>query len=497
MTFHTHIRGYMGTAAALALLAGCAVGPDFHRPALSPTAGYDDIAMPTQTVATAAASGQSQSIAPGADLPAQWWTQFHSKPLDDLIATALKSNPSVTAAQAALREAREIADAQRGAFFPTIDGGFTSSRQKDATGSVAPTSASGNPILNLHTAQVNVSYVPDLFGGTRRTVEAAAARADAQRFALEATYLTLTSNLVAAAVQEAALRDQIAATEEIIKAETDLLKLLRRQNALGQIAMADVVAQETALAQSQEALIPLQKQLVQQRHMIAFLAGRFPNDKPEQFDLSSLTLPADLPLTLPAALVEQRPDVKVAEANLHTASAQIGVAVADMLPSLTLTGGAGSSATEIDHLFTAGTGFWSVAAGLTQPIFAGGALRHKARAARAAYDQAAAQYRLAVLAAFQNVADSLYALDSDAHALQAAVAAEHAAAESLRITRRQVELGQVSFPTLLNAQQAYQQTRIATIQAQAARYTDTAALFQALGGGWWNRSRTETEASAG
>ena len=475
--------------AALLLLAGCAVGPDFHRPAPPAVGGYTPEPLSMETAAVDIPGGAAQRFVQGLDIPGQWWTLFHSASLNALIEQALKANPDLQAAQAALRVAQETAYAQAGAYYPSIDANFSPSRQKNPTAVLAPTLASGTPIFSLYTAQVSVSYVPDVFGGQRRQVESLEAQAESQRFQLEATYLTLSSNVVAASVQEASLRAQIAATQEIIDIESQLLELLRRQYRMGQIAMADVVAQEAVLAQPQQTLPPLQKQLAQQRNLLTALAGRLPSEEVgERFELASLQLPQDLPVTLPSRLAEQRPDMRAAEASLHAASAQVGGAVANRLPNITLTASDGTTAAQLDRLFTPGTGFWSVAASVTQPIFQGGTLLHRQRAAEAAYDQAAAQYRSTVLAALLNVADALRALQSDADALQAAVRAEHAAADSLDIARRRVELGQASYLSLLNAQQIYQQARINLVQAQASRFADTAALFQALGGGWWNRA---------
>jgi len=322
----------------------------------------------------------------------------------------------------------------------------------------------------------------------RRTVESLEAQTDAQRFQWEATYLTLTSNVVAAAIQEASLRGQIAATEEIITIETDLLAVLHRQNALGQIAEADVLAQDTALAQAQQALPPLQKQLAQQRNLLAALTGSLPDRQPtETFELSSLQLPTELPLSLPSKLVEQRPDIRAAEAALQAASAGIGIAIANRLPNITLSAAIGSSPAQLGKMFESGFGFWSIGGGLVEPLFDGFTLLHRERAARAAYDEAAALYRGTVITAFQNVADSLRALQSDADALQAAARAERSASQSLAITRKQLELGQISYLGLLTAEQAELQARTSLVQAQASRFADTAVLFQALGGGWWNR----------
>jgi NodT family efflux transporter outer membrane factor (OMF) lipoprotein len=475
--------------ASIALLAGCAVGPDFQPPDAPAVTGYTPQPLPPETTKADVAGGEVQHFVQGLDISGQWWTLFRSEPLNALIDEAFKANPDLQSAQAALRVARENVYAQQGAYYPSVQANFTPSRSKTATGSLSPASATGNPYYSLYTAQLSISYVPDVFGLNRRTVESLEAQAESQRFQLEATYLTLTSNVVAAAVQEALLRGQIAATEEVIRIEADALEILRRQLALGQVARADLAAQEAALAQAQASLPPLQKQLAQQRDLLAALVGRFPSDAPaETFELASLQLPKDLPVSLPSKLVEQRPDIRAAEAQLHSASAQIGVAIANVLPNITLTASGGSAATQMSQLLGPGTSFWAIAASLTQPLFEGGTLLHRTRAARAAFDEAAAQYRSTVITAIQNVADALHAVQSDADALAAALAAERAAETTLNITRRQLELGQVAYLALLNAEQAYQQARINLVQAQAQRYADAAALFQALGGGWWNRS---------
>jgi NodT family efflux transporter outer membrane factor (OMF) lipoprotein len=481
-------------AAATVLIAGCAVGPDFQRPSASDDRAYTRAPLPAETASADIAGGQAQRLIEGLDIPGQWWTLFHSPPLNTLVEQSLKANPSLEAAQAALRQAQENVYAQEGFFYPNIQASFSPSRQKNATGTISPTLTSGAPLFTLYTAQVSVSYTLDVWGGNRRQVESLKAQADALRFQLEATYLTLTSNVVAAAVQEASLRAQIAATQEIIGIDNEQLELFRKQYALGAIAMADVMAQEAALAQAEATLPPLQKQLAQQRDLLTALAGRFPSAEPdEKFELSTLELPQDLPLSLPSKLVEQRPDVRSAEEQLHAASAQVGVAIANQLPQITLSGSGGSTAIQINQLFTSGTGFWSLAGALTQPLFDGGTLLHRKRAADAALEQAAAQYRSTVITAFQNVADVLQALHYDAIALEASLRAERAAAASLDIARQALQLGSISYLSLLNAEQTYQQTVIALAQARANRYADTAALFQALGGGWWNRGDLASE----
>lgn len=471
------------------VVAGCAVGPDFRRPSEPQVENYTANPIPEQTAAAPIPGGTAQRLLPNKDLPAKWWELFHSPELSALIELALKANPDMQVAQAALRQAQENAYAQEGLFYPTVQAGFSTNRQKNAVQVLSPTLTSGQAIFNLFTPQVTVSYSLDAWGGNRRLVESLQAQAEAQRFQWEATYLTLTSNVAAAAVQEASLRAQIAATEEVIRIQTAQLALLQRQLDLGAIPGSDVAAQQAALAQTEATLAPLNKQLAQQLDLIARLAGKLPSETMKfRFELDSLELPQELPLSLPSRLVDQRPDVRAAEANLHAASAQVGVAIANTLPQITLTGNTGSASTEFRQLFTSFTGFWGVTAGVVQPLFDGGTLLHRKRAADAALEQASAQYRSTVLTAFQNVADALQALQADAKALKASFRAERAAAESLTIARRTMELGATSNLPLLNAQQTYQQTVISLAQARANRYADTVALLAALGGGWWNRA---------
>jgi len=472
---------------AVLVVAGCAVGPDFKKPAAPDAGGYAP-ASPPPTASAEISAGAEQRFVQDMDIPGQWWTLFHSEPLNELIEEALKNNSDLKAAQAALRAANDNVYAQMGAYWPSVAANFNRTRARTSA-FIAPVPNNGTPTYTLYTAQLSVSYMPDVFGLTRRTVEAGRAQAEEQRFALEATYLTLTSDLVGAAVNEASLRGQIDATREIIKIETDLLGLLRRQLQAGQVAGLEVAAQEAALAQAQQTLPPLQKQLALQRDLLTALVGGFPDKPPaQQFELASLQLPQDLPLSLPSKLVEQRPDIQQAQANLHAASAEIGVAVANRLPNLTLTGDYGGQAGVFSALLSPSNIAWDFIAAAAQPIFQGGTLMYRERAARDLFDQAAAQYRSTVVAAFQNVADALHALQSDADALRAADATERATRTSFELTRRQLELGQTNYLALLTAQQAYLQAVINRVQAQAMRYADTAALFQALGGGWWNRA---------
>jgi NodT family efflux transporter outer membrane factor (OMF) lipoprotein len=433
------------------------------------------------------ASGAAQQFVPGQDIAGDWWTLFQSKPLNDLIERSLKANPNLKAAQAAMTVAREYVLAQKGAYYPSAAASFSAARQKTAA-DIAPVPNNNSLYFNLFTPQVTVSYVPDVFGLNRRTVESLNAQMEQARFVLVASDIALSANVVEAAVQEASLREQIAATYQLIEINTNMLRVLRMQFSKGYASRLDVAAQESQLAQTIATLAPLVKQLAQQRDLLAALSGGFPSEgPPEKFELSSLHLPEDLPLSLPSKLVAQRPDVRQAEANLHSASAQIGIAVANRLPNFLLSADVGSMALEAGKMFSSGTGFWTLAGSVTQPIFEGGALMHRERAARAAYTEAAEQYRATVITAFQNVADTLNALEQDGDALSAAASARDAAKITLDLAGRQWQSGYASYLSLLSAEQAYNQAVIVLIQAEANRFADTAALFQALGGGWWNR----------
>ncbi len=487
MIRHSH-AGFV----ALLMLTSCAVGPDFLRPAAPEVDGYtpEKLADPGATSGTQAGGAQHFDV--GQAIQGEWWTLFHSPPLDQLVQRALRANPDIDAAQAALRQARENLYAGQGALFPSASASFQPERERL---SGAEFGTPGNSTtFSLVTAQLNVSYAPDVFGGTRRQIELLRAQAEYQRFELEATYLTLTSNLVVAAVNEASLRGQITATEQIIKAEADQLAVVRQQFDAGGASGADLLTQQATVAQSRATLPPLRKQLAQQRDQLIALVGGFPNEALDaSFDLAGLNLPDDLPLSLPSQLVEQRPDVRAAEAQFHAASANLGVAVANQLPQFSITGSVGSVALGFTNLFTPATGVWSIVGGVTQTLFDAGTLLHKKRAAAAALEQAAAQYRSTVIKAFQNVADSLRALQFDADTLREQAAAEKAASDSLALATAQYQAGGISYLTLLNADRTAQQARLSLVQAEAARFADTAALFQALGGGWWQRTDVATE----
>lgn len=473
-------------SATLALLAGCTVGPDFERPEAPSARGYTREPLAAKTASAEGVGGEEQKFVQDLDIPSQWWTLFRSPALTTLVERAFKGNPSLAAAEAALRQARELVYAQQAAYYPTVQAGFAPSVQK-ASSTLSPPLNTPPLRYQLYTAQLSVGFTPDVFGQNRRLVESLNAQAEVQRFQLEAAYVTLSSNVVAAAIQEASLRAQIAATREIIDIAARSVELLRRQFQAGAVTRLELAAQEAALAQVEQTLPQLRKGLEQNRNLLTALSGGLAGEAlGSTFEFAALELPSDLPVSLPSKLVEQRPDVRASEAQLHAACAQIGVAIAHRLPQFSITGAYGDVSTHLSQMFTPGTAFWSLAGSATQTIFDAGALLHQQRAAEAAFDQARAQYRSTVIGAFQNVADTLYALQADAETLKSAVSSERAAKITLEITQKQQTLGAVNFLAVLSAQQAYQQALTTRVQAQAARFTDTAALFQALGGGWWN-----------
>jgi NodT family efflux transporter outer membrane factor (OMF) lipoprotein len=484
----------LGLAAMATGLQSC-VGPDFKLPEGPDIAAFTPDRQPKADTA----GGKTQYLDLGRELPAEWWTLFHSSTLNGLIQRALRDNPNVPAAQAALRVAQANVYAEVGQLFPLADGNYQGTGGRIApgpsngSGQAAPVvgPSGGNPTYyTLHTAQFAVSYVPDLWGGTRRQIENLEALKENQRFTNEATFLTLTSTIAVGAIQEASYRAQIQVTERLIGISKEILEKVRLQRDQGQLTELDVASQEALLAQTEATLPPLRKALDVQRDALTVLSGHLPGEGlRERFEFTSFKLPSHLPVSLPANLVAQRPDVRAAEENLHAACALIGVSIANRLPQVSLTGDIGRSGTSFANLFSNNPAFYFYTgiANASQVIFDGFTLQQKQRAAEAGFDQAAAQYRLAVLTAFQNVADALYAIKHDTVALEKAILAEVAAAKTLRLTRIQLNEGQVPIQQVLSAQTAYLQASLTVIQAETNRYSDSVGLFQALGGGWWNR----------
>lgn len=474
-----------------ALLAGCVAGPDYRRPEPPAAQDYASAPLPVSTASAPVIGGDVQRLAVARDVQGDWWTLMRSPQLDALIARAFDASPTIQAAHAALRVAQENVEAQRGAFFPTVQASYSPSRTKTAgnPGGNGPGAQGDGPaVYNLHTAQLTVGFAPDLLGGNRRQVEAARAQADAQSFQLAAGYVTLATNIVAAAIQDASLRQQIAIVGELVDGGTAAVEMSYRQLKSGYGSRLDVALQESALAQVRQLLPPLQKQFEQNRDLLRTLAGDSQDKEVPAFVLDEMQLPPELPLSLPSQLVEQRPDVRAAEAQLRTASAQVGIARAARLPQFSIDATAGGAAGQFGQMLWQGGRFFNLAATITQPLLDGGALEHREQAARESLKQAAALYQATVITAFQNVADALQAIHGDARALRAASDALDAARTTLDLTRRQHGRGYLDRLALIGAEQTYRQAQLSLVQARAARLTDSAVLFQALGGGWWHRS---------
>lgn len=499
-----------------AALCACAVGPDFKRPSAPQGADFAPKPIAETTASAAVTGGEAERFVMGRDIPFAWWRDFGSPKLDALVEKALAHNPQLPAAQAALKQAQELTKAQRGFFYPTVSAQFQPTRQQLA-GNLGgnspgiqgdgktistyqnpngPAPFNGPVTYNFYTSQVALSYAPDIWGSNRRQVETLKAQAEQLRFQMEATYVTLIDEVVAAAIQAGSLNDQILAAKRFIDENEQGLKILQDQFRLGYASRLDLAAQEAALAQARATLPPLERQLAQTRDLICALTGALPNEPVDaDFSLADLHLPADLPLTIPSQLIEQRPDIRAAEEQLHAASAQVGVAVAARLPQFTISAGYGGAASQVTQMFSTGGPFWNLIGDVNQTVFDAGTLRHRQRAAEQGLIQARYQYKATVITAYQNVADTLHAIQSDADALKAVVEAERAAKTQRDVTRDQYRAGYVNYLTLLSAEGVYQQAVIARVQAQTNRYGDAATLYQALGGGWWNR--TGTAAAAG
>ncbi len=479
-------------AAALALTS-CAVGPDFLHPAAPEVGRYTKEPLATATSSTDAPTGQPQHFLPGRDIPQEWWQLFRSPALTALVQRALSNNPSLQSAIATLRAANQAVYAQEGKFFPLVESSFNPTYQQTSA-ALSPIPSSNANVFALHTAQLQVSYTLDVWGLNRRTVESLQAQADNQRFQVEAAYLTLVSNIAVAAINEASLRAQIKATDEIISINTKMLDITNKQLKAGHINGNDVALQQAALAQVAATLPPLRKALQQNRDLLSALAGVYTSEEPrETFKLADLHLPADLPVSLPSKLIEQRPDIRASQEQLHAASAQIGVALATLLPNFTINGNVGYINTALAGLLAPQNLFWLVGGNVAQTVFDGGTLLHQLQGAKDTYNAAAWSYRGTVIAAVQNVTDSLRALQNDADALKAARDFERASKISFNFARQQMETGNANVLILLTAQQTYLQAVIQVVQARAARLSDTVALYQALGGGWWNRTEQPPE----
>lgn len=464
------------------VLAGCTVGPDFRTPADPEVVGYTTTPVAVNSVSAPTLLGDSQRLTPGADLHRQWWRMLGAAKLDPLLEEGLQNSPTLASAAATLRQAQEVFAARGGeTLYPQIEGGLAGQRQRFNPGSLGQ--PGGAREFSLYSASVGVRYTLDLAGGNRRALEALAARIDYQLFQLEGAQLTLAAEIVTAAVTQARLATQIEATESILRSQEEQLGLTRERIRLGQAAADEESALQAQVEQTRASLPSLRLQRQQSEHLLAVLTGREPGAGGlPSFTLDDFTLPSDLPLVVPSDLVRARPDIQAAEALLQVANAEYGVAIANLYPQFTLSANLGSQALTTGALFGSGSAIWSLVGELTQPLFKPGLPAEK-RAALAAFDEAAANYRQVVLESLRNVADVLRALENDSQRLAALASADAATQRFQDSTRRRYVLGAADYYEVLLAQQQSQQIRIDLAEAQAQRLLNSVAFFQAMGGG--------------
>jgi NodT family efflux transporter outer membrane factor (OMF) lipoprotein len=451
----------------------CSVGPDFVRPTLQ---------NPAAITRDEKVSGMTQAL-PVQSVDAQWWKAYGSDQINALVELALKNNPNIESGIANLKVAQANVRAQQGLFFPTLGAGYSLTRQN--VGPVLqPSVNSGEQIYNLHTAGLTVGFVPDLWGGNRRQVESLKALGNAQSYQLEALKTTIATNVVATAIQEASLREQVKAVRDLAQTSKEQLEHARRLKAAGYSSSLDLAVQESLYAQAVAQVPTLEKAREQSLDLLAILCGKMPSDALLLPSIEQIKFPSQLPSTIPSRFVTQRPDIKIAEEYVRAANAQIGVSVANLLPQISLTGNIGSVASFFGDLSNSANTVWSAAGGVTQPLFQGGSLFARKSAAESAAQAAIGQYKSTVLSAFQNVADTLYALDADGRYYKIALDNEKANQIVFEQSDRQLKAGYISESSLLLAKQTYLQARINSLQAYAVYFGDTTSLYQALGGGW-------------
>lgn len=472
-------------------LGGCIVGPSPKDiPPLPDKTGYSQ--KPIKPVTSGRDNAKDnilhrQHFVSGADIAGKWWESFQNPRLNQLIEQSLVNNRTLTAMQAGLKAAWEQRRVEGASLYPTISAQFIPTRNKTSK-ALSPVPNNNEWLYNLHTAQLNIGYVPDFWGGARLAIRNAQAQADIQRFQLEATTLTMISNIVNTAITEAGLRAQIRAKEALIAQQTAMLRINQRQVGLGDQSRQSQLLLRDSLAQLQADLPPLQTQLAQARDQLATLAGLPPNADLPVFELKDFTLPRQLPVAVPAQLILQRPDVASAQAQIRSAGAQLGIAIANRLPNVQLSALPGEAVDSMGKMFKPGMGNWMLAATVTQPIFQGGSLLHAQREAKANYTQAKEYYKAAILSAVSDVADSLHAVELDGNTLMADQSGLDAATQALHIAEVQHRLGDNSEIDVAQARMAVAQDQISVAQDEVARLSDTVGLFQALGGGWWNRN---------
>jgi NodT family efflux transporter outer membrane factor (OMF) lipoprotein len=463
----------------LGTLFGCAVGPDFARPEPSPAAGYGRSPM---SLPAAGPADVQQHLLPGNPVLGQWWELFHAPQLNDTLALAIAGSPTLDTARATLAQAQQAIAVVAGGLYPHADLGASGTRERES--SEIFTSPS-HVVGNLFNIGPTVSFSPDIFGGARRQIEQQTALAQVQRYELAAAYLSLTGNAVIQAINIAAAGEQIKAVNDIVGVDQQNLELTQIEQEAGKAAMTDVLSARSQLAADRALLPPLAQQLSAAGDALTILVGKTPAEwTPPAFALDTLHLPTDLPVSLPSILVHERPDILAGEAQLHAASAAIGVATAQLYPNVTLTATWTQASASTAGLLEGTNSLWSFGAGLAAPIFHGGTLTAQRREAVDAFSAQLGIYRQTVLQAFGQVADTLQALEHDALALDAQREALDTAQASLELSRESYREGEASFIQVLQAQRLFGQARLGYAEARSQRYLDTAQLFEAMGGAW-------------
>lgn len=478
-----NLRALWAFAALLVLAPACTVGPHYHSPAPPTVATYTPEAQPNTTVTSPGVAGSAQHLNPSMDIPAQWWTLFRSPELDRLVRDALANSPTLAQATARLKEAQEESNARTGATkYPAVNSNISAQREQVDLATFGVPFPSPPP-FGLLNGSVAVSYALDLFGANRRLVESLNAQVEYQSWQLQGARLMLAGNVVSVAIRQAQLRAQIDLTRQMLVLQQQQLDITEQRVQAGGLAQYNISQQRTLVEQTRATIPPLEQQLDMVNHQLAVLIGKSPGEAHiEAITLDKLRLPEELPASVPSSLVRQRPDIRAADALIHRASADVGVATANLYPQITLSASAGLVGTS----FTSGGSVWNFGAALAQPVFNGGALRAEKRKAVAAYEEAGAAYQLVILQAFEQVANSLRAIDHDAQTLQARTEAAVQAAATYNMATQRYAAGGISQFSLLDAQRQYLQTSIDRTSSAASRYADSASLFQALGGGWWN-----------
>jgi NodT family efflux transporter outer membrane factor (OMF) lipoprotein len=473
-----------GLAGVMSMVSGCAVGPAYHAPPPVDVATYTREPQPQGAPAAPGPGGGAQTFVATPGASRGWWHGLGSPALDEMVQQALLNSPTLSQAKAKLQQAQQDYAAQSGAtLWPQADLAVNATREKVDPAAFGVGSFIGNrsvPPFTLYSAKVSVSYALDLFGGNRRALEGLAAQVDYERFELDAAQLSLVGNVVTTAVRYASLQKQIALTGSLLADQDKQLDITQRRYDAGGVARADVLSQRSQVAQTRASLAPLRTQLAQAEHQLSVYLGQPPAKfAPDShaLDLDSLALPTEIPVAVPSSLARQRPDIQAFEALLHQAGANVGVATANLYPQLTLTAAAGPEGLKLSDM----TNVWSVGAGLAQPLFHGGELRARKRSAEAAYEASLAMYQQTVLQGLQQVADTLQALEQDAVELQSRDQAQHDAEDSEQIAAGRYAAGGISQLALLDTERQQMQTALDRVKVEAQRFTDTVALYVALG----------------